>query len=238
MVGQIGQVRVPVAGRGVDQVTDRIEDGQLHIRMDPVNHAQAAVGQVEQNRVLVRNPRRTHHSSRASIEMKPTPGEHETMQADPPWSTGPGSGEIGVCHVPGSFGAARPLHTWVLVRPHPIVRPARQHTSEVIAAAVLGFEQENVGPIVEEFCSWPGIGPVSLPHTARKQMEPAALMDQTCIEHCAIAGGGVGGDDRFGAETLGHEPCALGWCHSGHAGRMRPSGGGFGVCAVMIGRPR
>lgn len=232
---------VPVSGRRVDQIIDRIEHGQLHIRMDAMGHGETAIGQVKQNGVLVGDSGRTDDATRGAIELERVVGARQTMEADPPGRPRPRCGQIRVGHVPRAGGSSHPLHPRVLVGPDAIVISRCQHTGEVIIEPIAGVEQEHIGAVVEESGSARRVGRVPLTHTASKEMESAILVDQTGVENGSVSRYVAGGHDRLGAKALcGGGKGSLGWGgHGGHPGRVGPSDGGFGgMCVVMIGRSK
>ena len=233
------QVILPVPGRGIHQFIHRIEHSQLHVGMDPVDHGHAPVGEIEEYGVLVGDPGRPHHPPGGAVEPEDFLRIHQSMKADPPRCIRSRGGEVGVGHVPGASWSAHLLHTGVFVRPHAVIGPACQNTIELVATAVFGAEQEDVGAIVEEPSSTRGVGPVPGSYTAGEEMESIIRVNHARIEYRPIAGHGVGTHDRLRAEALrGHVGGDSSWvCHTGHAGRMRLSVDGFtGICSLKIGR--
>ena len=81
---EVGHVCLPVADRRLPEVLERVEDGELHIGIDAVNQRDAAVAEVEDDRVLVRLPRWPDHPARALFEGEAAVGIGEPVNADAP----------------------------------------------------------------------------------------------------------------------------------------------------------
>jgi hypothetical protein len=50
---EVAQVLAPVFGRWIPELVERVEDRELHVRVDPVDQPNAAVAEVEHHGVLV-----------------------------------------------------------------------------------------------------------------------------------------------------------------------------------------
>jgi len=67
MALDVRQVICPVVVGRVDQLIQGIEYGELHIGEDAMNHSYPLVGQVEQDSVLVGDPRRADQPTRIAV---------------------------------------------------------------------------------------------------------------------------------------------------------------------------
>jgi catechol 2,3-dioxygenase-like lactoylglutathione lyase family enzyme len=78
------QVLVPVGRVRRPQLVERVEDRELHVRVDPVDQGDAAVAEVEDDGVLVLDAFGPDHPARRAVQEEAAVLVAQPMDADAP----------------------------------------------------------------------------------------------------------------------------------------------------------
>ena len=125
------EMLVPVARGRIPELVERVEDRELHVRVDAVDHRDPPVAEVEQDGVLVRDPVRPDDAPRGAVEEEPAVLEPEPMDADPPGLPRLGRRQVRVRHHDTLLAAAPDeLHAGILVDVDVVGRALREHLLE------------------------------------------------------------------------------------------------------------
>lgn len=202
VLGNGRHVHIPVAGIGAQQIVEGVKDRQLDIVIRPMDEGDPAIGEVEDDRILVGYVRRADDTARITIELDPALFEDDPMDSDSPHQVGFGVRQIGVGHeeLGDPVGIDHSLHPGVLVGPHTEFGTAGQHVLEVVGDAIAAGEHEHIGAIIQKAGTYTGIADEPLPHATSEQMEPVVLVQEPRIEDRAIARNGSRLDDRPGRQ--------------------------------------
>jgi hypothetical protein len=190
-------MRVPVfPARGI-QLVERLEERELHVRVQPVNEPDSPVTEVEDDRILVGLTVGTDHATGVPVELEPPVHVDQAVDAHLPRPARFGVGQMRVRH----HDVVRPtashtLDARVLDAEDVVGRAGREHSLELVLAPVPGLEHEHVGDVVQESRPRTGIQPIAGTDAACEEVEGAVDVSQACVEDRPVALDGSCLDDR------------------------------------------
>ena len=181
---EVGHVRSPIVVVGVPEVIQVVEDGDLHVAVDPLDECHTTVVECEEDRILVLNVGRSEQLSTRLVEVEPRAIPEQAMRADAPRAR-TGGREVRVRDdqmVTTLMLDA--LDSRVLETGRATLR---QDVTEFVVVTVDGGEDHDVRDVVHEARTEVGPERVTLLNGAGEQVEEAVVVEHAGVEDWSVA---------------------------------------------------
>ncbi len=191
------EVAVPVVGTRIPEMFEVIEDGDLHVRVYPVQERNAPVVEVPQDGILVLNSIGSKQGSGVGVEMEALTVMDQPVCTNPP--------RLAIIrrqvrvrhHVMIAATTVDHLNTWVLETINTEIARTSEQIRKLVLQAVTRREHRDVRHVVDEPRPRTGVGPIRVANGAGEEMELPIVMQQTGVEDRPVARNRARRHDRF-----------------------------------------